>query len=96
MANPMNDGYFHLTGTAAGTTSVMNRSGNFNTIIVGTVTTGTVLFYDSSGTAQGTAASTLLTSITGAVNSFWPQVFVHNGILAVQVGGTIDCLLGVG
>jgi hypothetical protein len=90
-----NDGYFHLTGTAAGTTSVMNYGGNFNVYTVGTATTGTVTFFDSSGTLMGTTAANRMLSFTGAVVNAQPWTKTKNGLLAV-VSGTIDALVGCG
>ncbi len=90
-----NDGYKHLVGTAAGTVSVMNYGGNWNTYVVGTATTGTVALYDSSGTLQGTSSSLLLGGYTGGTVSSAPFIKVKNGLLAV-VSGTIDALIGCG
>lgn len=93
---PVNTGWFRLTGTAAGTQPILAYAANLETITVGSATTGTVTFYDSSGTTMGTVGTAnLITSITGAVNSFDLRTHVKNGILAV-VGGTVDCLISCG
>lgn len=94
-SNPDNSGYYHLLGTAAGTAVVLNAAGNFNTIVNGTATTGTAIFYDTS-VAGGTAAGVLLTTITGTpITTYRPEIHTKNGLVAV-VSGTVDLLLGVG
>ncbi len=96
MSQPVaNDGYYRLTGTAAGTTIILPRSGNWNTYTVGTATTGTVTFYDSA-TIAGTAAGNQLNGYTGAVVNHDLRIYLKNGLVALLGAGTIDALLGIG
>lgn len=94
MGQPVNDPYYHLIGTAAGTVGVLSIPGNFNSYTVGTLTTGTVTFFDAAGTA-GTTATNQLMSFTGALRDAKPQVYLKRGLVAL-VSGTVDAVLGVG
>lgn len=86
--------YIHLNTTALGTQNLVNNSGNFNSYIVGTATTGTVTFYDAGGTAQiGTA--TYITTYTGAVRDSNVNLKLKRG-LSVIVSGTIDAIVAAG
>ena len=96
MAQPAsNDGYFRLTGTAAGTVQIANNPCNLNSYTVGTTTTGTVVLYDIAGSAVGTTAATQIVSFTGAIRDAYPWLRCKKGLVAV-VSGTVDALLGIG
>lgn len=95
MSQPVaNDGYYHLTGTAAGTVVVRNHPVNFNSFTIGTLVTGTVTFFDCAGTA-GTTATNQLMSYTGALRDSHPNITLKQGLVAL-VSGTTDAILGVG
>lgn len=86
--------YKRISGTAAGTTDVMVREGNFHRVIVPISKEGTATFYDQNA---GTSAATLLgevsNAVAGSVNVTREFNFkVKNG-LRVVVGGTTDCLV---
>lgn len=86
--------YIRISGTVAGTTTVLNRKGNFHSVFIPTVKTGTASFYDN---ASGTSSATYLFDLSNAVSgSVQPEKLVgfrvHNG-LTVVTGGTTDFLV---
>lgn len=81
-----------VSGTAAGTTLVLGRAGQFARVIVPATRTGTASFYDSS-TAAGTTAGNFLFAVantTGSIPTSIEAGFRVKDGLAVVVGGTTD------
>lgn len=86
--------YIRISGTAAGTTNVLDRKGNFHRVIVPITKTGTATFYDQNA---GTSATTLLGEVSNAVaGSVLPNrefgFRVRDG-LTVVTGGTTDFIV---
>ena len=86
--------YVRISGTAAGTTNVLTRKGNFHRVIVPITKTGTATFYDN---ASGSSSATLLGEVSNAIaGSVLPNrefgFRVKNG-LTVVTGGTTDFLV---
>lgn len=83
-----------ISGTAAGTTNVLTRKGNFAGVFVPLAKTGTATFYDQNA---GTSAATLMFEISNAIAGSVPpyrevNARVKNG-LTVVVGGTTDLVV---
>lgn len=79
------DNYYKVTGTAVGTVTIIPEKTTFRTLISGTATTGTVVFYDS---ASGTTAD-ILFEVTGAANiNRALNIRVRNGLTYVTSGTT--------
>lgn len=78
-----------LSGTAAGTTVVANRSANLEGIFYGGAKTGTVTFYDAK-TAAGTSDAGLIGGITnaGALLQINMGIACKKGIVAITSGTT--------
>jgi len=86
--------YERISGTSAGTTTILDRKGNFHRLFIPVSKTGTATFYDN---ASGTSSDTLLfeinNSIAGSVNPTKEiGLRVKNG-LTVVTGGTTDFLV---
>lgn len=86
--------YKRISGTAAGTTVVMNRNGSLERIILGSNKTGTISFYDVAS-SDGTASTNFIMAIdntSGTIPSSVECGFrVKAGLVAVT-GGTTDIL----
>jgi len=84
--------YVHVTGTAAGTTVVLDRSGAFERVLFNQNQTGTVTFYDVA-TAAGSASTNVISVMNNNVGSLPLSVplkcRVRYGLVAVT-GGTVD------
>ena len=86
--------YIRISGTAAGTTTVLNRKGNLHRVFVSTSKTGTATFYDN---ASGTTSATHLFELSNVVDGTAPAqreigCRLKDG-LTVVTGGTIDFLV---
>lgn len=91
---PANTSWINVAGTAAGTQVVMSHGGNFNTVIIGTTTTGTCAFYDTN-VATGTASTNQIITYTGTARDSYPATHVRNGLVAV-VSGTTNLMVSAG
>lgn len=84
--------YYRFSGTAAGTSVVLDRSGEVRRIIFPANKTGTVSLYDVA-TAAGTAATNFITDIPNTVGSIPSSMEcgfrVKHGLTVVG-GGTTD------
>ena len=91
----MQNTYTRISGTAAGTSLVVNRSQVLEGVFIGQNKTGTVSLYDSATTA-GTSSTNFLGDIQNTCGSVpvGPKIgaSLHNGLVAVT-GGTTDMLL---
>lgn len=83
-----------ITGTAAGTKVIMAQPGNWDSLIIGTTTTGTAIFYNTA-LAAGTTATNQLMIITGGTNNIYPTGYCTAGLTAV-LSGTVDMMLAIG
>lgn len=83
-----------ISGTAAGTTVVSNRSGVLNNIVFPAAKTGTIALYDSA-TAAGTSLTNHIYTFDNNVNagnvpaSLEVKTRFKNGLVAI-VSGTTD------
>jgi len=86
--------YYRVSGTASGTTTILNRKGNFHKLFIPTTKTGTATFYDNaSGTSSDTYLFEISNSVAGSVNPTKELgLRVKNG-LTVVTGGTTDFLV---
>jgi len=80
-----------ISGTAAGTTSLITRKGYFDKVVMTVSKTGTATFYDQNA---GSSAANLMFEISNAVagtapNTYWVGARVKNG-LTIVTGGTTD------
>ena len=82
--------YQRVSGTAAGTTTLLTSKGNFHRMITPLVKTGTATFYDN---ASGTSAATHIVEVSNAIAGTVPQYemgFRVKDGLTVVIGGTTD------
>jgi hypothetical protein len=84
-----------ISGTAAGTTEIRDADANFVRVIIPTLKTGTVSFYDTT-IALGTSSASFLCDIQNTVGTIPQSVEmgfrVRNGLVGVS-GGTTDLLV---
>lgn len=98
MSQPVSYGQaIRISGTAAASQLIRDRSAAVVRVIVPTTKTGTIDIYDASGTA-GTAASNFIMSIQNTGGSIPTSADLgfttRNGLVAVK-GGTTDLVLVV-
>lgn len=82
----------HISATAAGTTTLLDRAGEIYTAVIPANKTGTVSFYDVAA-PTGTAAGNLMYAVPCTVGSIPTAVPLNHrvryGCVAVY-GGTVD------
>jgi hypothetical protein len=95
MSATSSNAYLRVSGTAAGTTVVLDHAGNVDRLIFGSNKTGTVSFYDVA-TAAGSAAGNLIMTVqntSGTMPISTECGFgVKRGLIAVT-GGTTDVVV---